>query len=261
MYIDEQGSNDGDPVVFLHGSMVSGWMWTEQVAALSDTHRTIAPDLPGIGRSGSEPWTSFAEVAHAVGDAIEARAPDGADIVGLSLGGIIALNLAVLRPETCRSLLVSGVPSAPVSGSLRLLSRSMAAVYSTSVGSRLIARAFGMPDDESREAFVATATATDPRAIKAIVAEVSVKPLPDGLGTISAPVLAVAGDRDTSIAREGVPLLVSMIPDARGAIVPSVGHQWNAEAPELFTDMVRRWVDHREIHPDLEEVSRSPYET
>lgn len=235
--------------------MVAGWMWTEQVAALSDTYRTIVPDLPGLGESGSETWTSFAGAAETVGADLAERAPDGAHIVGLSLGGIVALNLAVARPDVCKSILVSGVPATALSGPLRVINRMMAAVYGTSVGARIIGRAFGMPDEESREAFVATARATDPSAIKAIVAEVSAKPLPDGLETISAPVLAVVGEKDTSLARDALPLLLDTIPDARGARVPGVGHQWNAEAPELFSEMVRAWIDHSDIHPDLVEVS------
>ena len=255
MYVQEQGPRPGDRIVFLHGSMVAGWMWTEQVAALSDTYRTIVPDLPGLGESSSETWTSFAGVAETVGIDLASRSPDGAHVVGLSLGGIIALNLAASRPELCRSLLVSGVPAGAVSGPLRLLNQTMAAVYGTSLGARIIGRVFGMPDEESMEAFVATAKATDPSAIKAIVAEVSSNPLPDRLETIPVPVLAVVGEKDTKLARDAVPLLVATIPDARGARVPEVGHQWNAEAPKLFTEMVRAWIDHADMHPDLIEIS------
>ena len=256
MYVEVQGPQDGEPILFLHGSMVAGWMWTDQVAALSATHRTIVPDLPGLGRSGSETWSSFAGAAETVGIDLESRSPGGAHVVGLSLGGIVAQNLAVSRPELCKSVLVSGVPGAALSGSLRLVNRTMAAVYGTSLGARVIGRAFGMPDDESMKAFVATAKATDPSAIKAVVAEVSSKPLPDRLETIQVPVLAVVGEKDTELARDAVPLLVSTIPGARGAQVPSVGHQWNAEAPELFTEMVGAWVDDAAVHPDLIEKWR-----
>ena len=255
MFVQEQGPRNDDPILFLHGSMVAGWMWTEQVAALSPTHWTIVPDLPGLGESGSETWTSFAGAAETIAADLASRSSVGAHVVGLSLGGIVALNLAVSHPELCKSLLVSGVPARAVSGSLRLLNRTMAAVYGTSLGARLIGRVFGMPDEESMEAFVATAKATDPSAIRAIVAEVASKPLPDRLETIPVPVLAVAGEKDTSLASDAVPLLVAAIPEARGARVPGVGHQWNAEAPELFTEMVRGWIDHGQVHPDLIELS------
>lgn len=255
MHVQEQGPPDGDPIVFLHGSMVAGWMWTEQVAALSSTYRTIVPDLPGLGESGSEEWTSFAGVAETVGADLATRAPDGAHVVGLSLGGIVALNLAVSHPESCRSILVSGVPASAVSGALRLLNRAMAAVYSTAFGARIVGRVFGMPDEESMEAFVATAIKTDPAAIRSIVREVSSEPLPDHLDTIQSRVLAVVGANDSKLARDAVGLLVATITDAKGALVPAVGHQWNAEAPALFTAMVKTWVERGEVHPDLTEIA------
>jgi pimeloyl-ACP methyl ester carboxylesterase len=62
MYLEEHGPVDGAPIVFLHGSMVAGWMWLGQVDGLPD-HRCLLPDLPGIGRSADEPWVSFADAA------------------------------------------------------------------------------------------------------------------------------------------------------------------------------------------------------
>ncbi len=254
MYVEERGLDTGAAIVFLHGSMVAGWMWAEQVAALSDAYHTIVPDLPGMGSSASEEWTSFAGVAESVADEIVRCAPDGAHVVGLSLGGIVALNLAASHPELCQSLLVSGVPSGSLSLPLRLLSTAMGAAYGTRFGSRAIGRLFGLSDAESMEAFVATALATDGSAIRAISSEVASRPLPDGLERINVPTLAVVGDKDTKPARRAVPWLAATMPNAKGAEVPGVGHQWNAEEPTLFSDMVRLWVAEQALHPSLVEV-------
>jgi len=254
MYVQDDGREDGDTIVLLHASMVAGWMWTEQVAALSDDYRVIVPDLPGIGASASDGWTDFARTADAVAVEIAARAPGGAHVVGLSLGGIIALNLAVSSPEVCKSLLVSGVPAGSMSAPLRLLNRTMAALYGTTFGARLIGRSFGLPDEESMAAFVATAKSTDRATVQEIATEASSKPLPDGLSGVSMPVLAVVGERDTAAPRRGVPRLVETIPGSCGALVPGVGHQWNVEAPEMFSEMVRLWVENERLHPDLVEV-------
>ena len=53
----------------------------------------------------------------------------------------------------------------------------------------------------------------------------------------------MVGDRDTAPAKSAIPFLEETIPLARGHVVPEVGHQWNAESPEIFTDVVRAWVD------------------
>ena len=55
MYVAESGPADGTPIVFLHGAMVAGWMWTEQVQGLAE-YRCLVPDLPGMGRSGDDTW-------------------------------------------------------------------------------------------------------------------------------------------------------------------------------------------------------------
>lgn len=77
----------------------------------------------------------------------------------------------------------------------------MASIYGTAFGSRMIGRIFGLPAEESMDAFVATAAATDRSAIKAIIAEVSSRPLPDDLARIALPTLAVDGEKDTEPAR------------------------------------------------------------
>ena len=64
---------------------------------------------------------------------------------------------------------------------------------------------------------------------------------------------AEAFDREEE--SEAVPVLMDRVPNARGARVPGVGHQWNAEAPELFTDMVRVWIEQSEIHPGLRPIT------
>lgn len=251
MYVDEYGPEAGVPIVFLHGSMVAGWMWMGQVEDLPE-YRCLLPDLPGIGRSGRETWTSFAETADRVAEMILDRCPDGsAHLVGLSLGGIIGLHVAARHPERVRSVIVSGVPYGTVPLPLRLISRVMLWLYGRAWGARLVARVFGIPDEESFEAFVQTADQTDLAALRTITAEVYHSPLPADLGGISMPVLAVVGEKDTAPAKRAVLHIQDSILGAATRIVPGVGHQWNAEDQALFSAMVRSWVDSRTVDERL----------
>ena len=82
------------PLVLLHGSFGQGDDWSEIVDRLD--RPAITPDLPGHG-------ARFAEPAPAFGDAaieLSALIPRGADLVGYSLGGRLALQLAALDPST-----------------------------------------------------------------------------------------------------------------------------------------------------------------
>lgn len=108
-----------------------------------------------------------------------------------------------------------------------------------------------IPPDESTEAFVETARRTRPATLQRIMAEVGRAPLPAGLDQVQAPTLAVAGTRDTRPARRALSHLQSTMPRAVGYLVPGVGHQWNAEQPQLFTDVVRQCVTDLAVDPRL----------
>jgi pimeloyl-ACP methyl ester carboxylesterase len=242
MHVQFHGPEDGTPIVFLHGAMVAGWMWLGQVEGLPE-YRCLLPDLPGMGASSGEPWLGIAESADAVAEVIRTQCPDGsAHVVGLSLGGLVALRLAERAPEQVRSLIVSGVPHGAVPLPLRALSAVMARLYGHPRGARLVAALFGIPDDESRAAFLDTAARTRPEALRAVMDEVASGALPAHPERIAVPTLLVVGERDSAPAIEAVPWLAARMPDAPGFVVPGVGHQWNAEAGPLFTEMVRSWV-------------------
>ena len=76
-------------IVFVHGTRLTGAMWSAQQAALADEFRTIAVDLPAHGSREAEPFTLDAAAA-AVDDAIGTEAAGRAVVVGLSLGGYVA---------------------------------------------------------------------------------------------------------------------------------------------------------------------------
>lgn len=251
MYTEEHGPADGVPVLFLHGSMVAGWMWMGQAGDLPE-FRCLVPDLPGIGRSADEPWTSVAKTADRVANMLRERCASGsAHLVGLSLGGIVSLHVAVRHPSTVRSLIVSGVPHGTIPVMLRTLSSAILSLYRRPWGARVVARMFGIPHDESMDAFLQTALLTDPAALRAVASEVNRRPLPDGLEAVRVPTLAVVGERDTSPAKRAVQHLQRVMPNAVGYLVPGVGHQWNAEKRKLFSGMVRSWIGSQRVDNPL----------
>ncbi len=90
-------AGDGEPVVFLHGFGLDSEMWEPQWDAFSERHRVIRYDLRGYGRS-SLPNGPYSHVDDLLGliDFLRARP---AHLVGLSMGGRIALRVALQAPE------------------------------------------------------------------------------------------------------------------------------------------------------------------
>jgi len=98
----------GHPVILLHGLGSSGEDWLLQTPELGMQRRLLAPDLPGHGRSqGFRHWPRIEDFAVAVSAMLRETHAEPAHVVGLSLGGAVALQLAVDSPEQVASLVIA----------------------------------------------------------------------------------------------------------------------------------------------------------
>jgi pimeloyl-ACP methyl ester carboxylesterase len=117
-------------IVFLHGTRLTGAQWTAQVAALQDDVRCLAPDLPGHGTAAAETFTVDG-AAERIAELIEREATGGrAILVGLSLGGYVAMAVAARWPERVVGLAVSGATAEPIPPR-SVAYRGLAAIFST----------------------------------------------------------------------------------------------------------------------------------
>lgn len=100
-------------IVFVHGAMMGRSVWRPQLDALADRYRCIFVDQPGHGTLRNQPFTLDAAVANVLA-AIDAEAGGRAVLVGLSLGGYVAMTVAGLHPERVRGLVIAGCTREPV---------------------------------------------------------------------------------------------------------------------------------------------------
>lgn len=100
-------------IVFVHGTRLTGSMWTAQVTALADTFRCVTVDLPGHGALADRTFT-LDLAADVVAQAVRQTTDGRAVVVGLSLGGYTAMHLASRRPDLVRGLVLSGASAEPV---------------------------------------------------------------------------------------------------------------------------------------------------
>jgi pimeloyl-ACP methyl ester carboxylesterase len=125
----------GQPVImFLHGTRLSKAAWTAQLVGLGGGHRVIAMDLPGHGASPTRRFTMEA-AREAVLAVIDEVAGGPVVLVGLSLGGYVAMDVAAARPGAVRGLVISGASLEPT-GLAGWLAGLLAAVLDRTAGSR-----------------------------------------------------------------------------------------------------------------------------
>jgi pimeloyl-ACP methyl ester carboxylesterase len=128
--VTSEAPGSGRPtIVFLHGTRLTGAAWAVQVAALTDTFDCLAPDLPGHGEAADVPF-SVEGAAERVAQLIERKATGGrAILVGLSLGGYVAMAVAARWPERIVGLVISGATAEPV-GPRTVFYRGLASIFS-----------------------------------------------------------------------------------------------------------------------------------
>ena len=100
----------GEPIVFVHGFLVDGRLWTATAEALSATHRCILPDWPmGAHRvaMNADADLSPPGIANLIADFLEALDLSGATIVGNDSGGAMSQVLATRRPERIGRLVLT----------------------------------------------------------------------------------------------------------------------------------------------------------
>jgi pimeloyl-ACP methyl ester carboxylesterase len=253
----------GRPVVLLHGLGATKISWLPLLAPLAERFRVIAPDLPGHGESAKPraPYTP-AFYAGAVRRLLDAVGTDAALLVGNSMGGRIALEVAVRAPRRVSGMVlldpaVAGLPFPYYARLLRLLPVEAGALP-LPVRRRLvllgIRQLFGDPDRLPENAYQAGADEflriyRSRRARVALLSSIRglmadrTDTFWERVRRIDAPTLVVWGELDRLVPARLGEILASSMPAAELAMLPGVGHVPQFEVPETTAELVRRFLD------------------
>jgi pimeloyl-ACP methyl ester carboxylesterase len=241
----------GPPVLLLHGLGSSRNDWLMQLLALVPRCRIVAVDLRGHGLSPkpSGPYRMemlAADVAQLLAR-IDARP---AHIIGISLGGAVAQQVALDAPHLTRSLLLVNTAARFVSSDWRqrlLGARRLAGVYLGSMDRTAQAvadRLFPWPEQAAlRRETAQRIAANDLHAYRATLWAIARFDVRDRLGEIRCPTLVVAGDADSTVPLAAKRLLAERIPGSRLDIIPRSGHATPVDQPEAFNQVMLRYLD------------------
>lgn len=244
LYYEVHGS--GEPVLFVHGFPLSSRLWQDAAATLGDRYRIIVPDLRGHGRSDASDVTSMTQMAGdlvAVLDAAEERRP--VILVGLSMGGYIAMEMARLQPLRIRALVLADTRhDADAQAKVQereAVARRVLAEGSQVVADGMVSKLFAdTAPQRLKDEWRGIMAATPPKGVAAALRAMGARI--DSAETLKgwqAPCLIVVGESDVITPPEVARQMQSLVTGSQLEIILGAGHMTPVEQPGLFTGALR----------------------
>jgi pimeloyl-ACP methyl ester carboxylesterase len=260
VHVVERGR--GRPLVLLHGILLTSGLWVHQLRDLADHHRLIAVDLRGQGQSlpGSE-GTSLATTASDVAAVLAALEVEGAVVVGHSMGGMVALQLAADLPVAERRRVAGMVLVSTTAGPFATLpgwagvarATGPATARSLLVAERIGAKAlpwrdlrwwvvrlgFGPDAPAAQVRFIEAMHRGNPaRTLTDLIPSLAVYDQSGTLGSLDLPVLVVVGSHDRLTPPRLSRRMAAALPEAQLVELPRCGHVPMLERRHEFSRLI-----------------------
>ena len=242
-------NGQGQPLLFLHGLGSSVRDWEFQVPEFSRSYQTIAFDLRGHGQSDKPagPY-SLPLFASDTAGLLKALGLGPAHVVGISLGGGIAFQLALDSPSLVKTLTIVNSGPAMVGSTQEArqeVDRRVAIVQQMgmrAMGQALSGTLFPKPEQASlRDTFVERWAENDPRAYIEATLSVVGWNVTDKISSIHCPTLVISADQDyTPLALKEA--YVRLMPHAQLAVIADAHHATPVEKPEEFNAVLAQFL-------------------
>jgi pimeloyl-ACP methyl ester carboxylesterase len=238
MKIAWERTGAGPPLLLIHGLGYARWGWEPVVEPLARSFDVILFDNRGIGASDAPPGPyTTAELAADSLQVLDEAGVEQAHVVGTSLGGMVAQELALAAPERVdRLVLVCTLPGG--ARSFPMPEQTVRLMQERATLRDYVANALD-PDPRPElverilEHRLATAQAYEPWAAQAAAG--AGFDAYDRLASLTTPTLVIHGDGDVVVDPRNAELLGELLPDAQVKIYAGCGHLLMWQEPELFT--------------------------
>ncbi|MCS6932294.1 MAG: alpha/beta fold hydrolase [Acetobacteraceae bacterium] len=242
---------EGPPVVFLHGLFGQGRNFAAIARPLAARARVLLPDLRNHGSSSHAPGMAYPDMAADVAETMEAEGVAEAAVIGHSMGGKVAMALALAQPARVSRLLISDIAPRPYAGTLARYAEAMRALPLAPGLTRAAADAALAPavPDPAVRAFLLHSLRfdTEPPSWRVGLEQIGagmadILGFPDFATRYEGPALFVSGERSDYITPADRPLIRALFPRARFATVKGAGHWVHADQPEAFRAVVEAFL-------------------
>jgi pimeloyl-ACP methyl ester carboxylesterase len=253
---------DGPPLLLVHGLAGCWQNWLETIPHFARTHRVIAPDLPGFGASElPREQISIPAYARFLERLCDALSIDAAAVVGNSMGGHIAAELAILSPQRMERLMLVSAAGISAEQAQRDIVMTAGRVLAA-VGTRTAARVEALARRPGLRRVALSFVVRHPDLLSAAVAhelmQGSGKPgflpaleavithrISERLPQIACPTFVVWGEDDHVIPARDAKRFQELIPDCRTVVLPDTGHVAMVERPARFNALLEAFLAER----------------
>jgi pimeloyl-ACP methyl ester carboxylesterase len=236
----------GRALLLLHGAGSNGHAWHYQYEYLGNRHSPLAPDLPGHGRSsGVEGLRSLEDYAEFTLAFLDALRLDSAVIAGHSMGGAIAMELALRHPARVEALVLIAtaakfdIPKDRIE-TWRAVTMGRASQPFNNDG--YSPKTIATKPEIIREGW-GEQIQTDPRVRWGDLVACSQVDLRDRISRLNKPTLILAGADDSITPTAEAEFLRSRIKGARLEVVPDAAHRLTTERPDLANATIETFLD------------------
>jgi esterase len=243
---------DGPSLIVLHGLFGSARNWANISRSLSESHHVYALDLRNHGSSGRAMTMTYEEMAGDVADFIAAQGIQSPVVIGHSMGGKVAMRLALEAPDLVKALIV--VDIAPVAYGHDMMDYIAAMEMMDLSGAMRRAELEEELRDEVEDPSITAFLLTNLEranggfqwrinltAISAGMSAISAFSAPDG-GAYEGPTAFIAGAESTYIGDTHRNRILELFPKARIVSIKDTGHWVHADQPEAFLKTVRAFL-------------------
>ena len=243
-FVDE---GDGPPVLFIHSLGTNSYLYRDQIAALKSGYRCIAPDCRGHGASSYNGTFTVEDVAADHKAVLDHLGIERCHVIGLSMGGPIALNFNARWPDTVRSLVLADAFARIREGAEdRIYATQEAVAYLTMLefgnqyaGDRLLPST----PIEKLDALAAEIAKCPPKAYVDTVRAIFTYDASGDLARVGVPTLILIGDSDDATPMAESEFIRDGIRGSEIRIIPQAGHLSTIDSPEEFTAALRGFLD------------------
>jgi esterase len=253
---------EGPAVVLLHGLFGAGGNLGALARALREQCTVFSIDLPSHGRSGWLPQLDLPAMADHLRRWMDVEGLSAAHLVGHSLGGKVAMQLALRDPRRVRSLVVADIAPVAYAAHHELVFAALQAVATGRCCSREEAATLmaSYLQEEAVIQFLLTSLQRDGEGIMRWrfdlqgirVGYASLLAAPHAGQSYSGPVLFIKGGASEYIQEQHWPAIKAIFPGASIRVMPGCGHWLHAEKPQLFNGIVARFLAAQERYSLLQ---------